>query len=79
MSQETLTALREMISTTWIGRHTCKDEDSYECIICETCIIFYQLGMEVLEYICPLPETSDLTKVIRCLFVSKIVFLPKWN
>ncbi|GAB6020639.1 hypothetical protein CHUAL_003310 [Chamberlinius hualienensis] len=62
VSKETLSLMLEMIKAPWAGRHTCLDEESFECSFCELCTIFYQFSLELMEFVSPIEEASDLIK-----------------
>lgn len=65
-----LTLMLDILLTSWPGNHNCDQEDDYrhtsdkdeaqsvQCQYCEMIAIWYQLGLVLMEYFCPVMEAT---------------------
>uniref|UniRef100_T1JB25 Protein unc-79 homolog n=1 Tax=Strigamia maritima TaxID=126957 RepID=T1JB25_STRMM len=60
VSRESLSLIKEMICSPWAGTHTCKDDTPHDCTFCELVTTFYQLSLEIIEFISPIMEVSKV-------------------
>ncbi|XP_063244249.1 protein unc-79 homolog [Bacillus rossius redtenbacheri] len=51
LAQDVCRLLRFMLCTSWVGVHTCAT--SPECQFCETCVVWHQLALALVQMLCP--------------------------
>ncbi|KAF2986245.1 hypothetical protein EK904_009773 [Melospiza melodia maxima] len=57
ISKDIISIINNVFQAPWGGSHTCqKDEKSVECGLCQSSILCYQLGFELLEQLAPKEE-----------------------
>ena len=49
--QDCCRLLKAMVGATWTGTHTCDDET--ECVLCESCVMWYQLALKLVKFLSP--------------------------
>ncbi|XP_039596951.1 protein unc-79 homolog isoform X5 [Polypterus senegalus] len=58
LSKDILSIITNVFQAPWGGSHTCqKDEKAVECNLCQSSILCYQLGCDLLERLSPKEET----------------------
>ncbi|XP_010139212.1 PREDICTED: protein unc-79 homolog, partial [Buceros rhinoceros silvestris] len=58
ISKDIISIINNVFQAPWGGSHTCqKDEKAVECGLCQSSILCYQLGFELLEQLAPKEET----------------------
>ncbi|CAM1320186.1 UNC79 (predicted) [Pycnogonum litorale] len=59
-AKDTLILMRDIVKVRWIGKHTCqmKKNKPPNCDACELSSIWFQLCVGLLEYLCPIMETT---------------------
>uniref|UniRef100_A0A8C6IPI5 Uncharacterized protein n=1 Tax=Melopsittacus undulatus TaxID=13146 RepID=A0A8C6IPI5_MELUD len=57
ISKDIISIINNVFQAPWGGSHTCqKDEKAVECCLCQSSILCYQLGFELLEQLAPKEE-----------------------
>uniref|UniRef100_A0A4W3HGP9 Unc-79 homolog, NALCN channel complex subunit n=1 Tax=Callorhinchus milii TaxID=7868 RepID=A0A4W3HGP9_CALMI len=57
LSKDIISIINNVLQAPWGGSHTChKDEKAIECILCQSSILCYQLGCDLLERLAPKEE-----------------------
>jgi len=57
ISKDIISIINNVFQAPWGGSHTCqKDEKAVECGLCQSSILCYQLGFELLEQLAPKEE-----------------------
>lgn len=57
ISKDIISIINNVFQAPWGGSHTCqKDEKAIECGLCQSSILCYQLGFELLEQLAPKEE-----------------------
>ncbi|XP_068803004.1 protein unc-79 homolog isoform X19 [Struthio camelus] len=57
ISKDIISIINNVLQAPWGGSHTCqKDEKAVECGLCQSSILCYQLGFELLEQLAPKEE-----------------------
>ncbi|NXW44069.1 UNC79 protein, partial [Nyctiprogne leucopyga] len=57
ISKDIISIINNVFQAPWGGSHTCqKDEKAVECGLCQSSILCYQLGFELLEHLAPKEE-----------------------
>lgn len=65
--------INNVFQAPWGGSHTCqKDEKALECSLCQSSILCYQLGCELLERLTPREEIRLVVRRTACLFMHQI-------
>lgn len=59
-AKDSLNLIRDLIKVPWIGSHTCNEKTSntLQCELCELGSVWFQLCVGLLEYLCPIMETT---------------------
>ncbi|KAM6961265.1 protein unc-79 homolog [Aplochiton taeniatus] len=75
LGKEIVGIINNVFQAPWGGSHTCqKDETALECSLCQSSILCYQLGCELLERLTP-REGIRLVEATDCL--EETLFLPQ--
>lgn len=65
--------INNVFQAPWGGSHTCqKDEKALECSLCQSSILCYQLGCELLERLTPREEIRLVVRHNMNLYASNI-------
>lgn len=60
--------INNVFQAPWGGSHTCqKDEKALECSLCQSSILCYQLGCELLERLTPRDEMNLVVRHTACI------------
>ncbi|CAG2058977.1 unnamed protein product [Timema podura] len=51
LAQDVCRLLKCMLGASWVGTHTCTSK--VECVFCESCVMWHQLALELMEYLMP--------------------------
>lgn len=50
-AQDACRLLKAMVAASWNGTHTCSDRS--ECMYCESCVMWYQLALQLVKFLSP--------------------------
>ncbi|XP_052119474.1 protein unc-79 homolog isoform X4 [Frankliniella occidentalis] len=50
-AQDACRLLKAMVGASWNGTHTCTDRT--ECMFCESCVMWYQLALQLVKFLAP--------------------------
>lgn len=65
--------INNVFQAPWGGSHTCqKDEKALECSLCQSSILCYQLGCELLERLTPREEIRLVVRHTACIFMHQL-------
>lgn len=65
--------INNVFQAPWGGSHTCqKDEKALECSLCQSSILCYQLGCELLERLTPREEIRLVVRQTACIFMHQL-------
>lgn len=66
ISKDIISIINNVFQAPWGGSHTCqKDEKAVECGLCQSSILCYQLGFELLEQLAPKEEIRLVVSIPR--------------
>ncbi|MEQ2198328.1 hypothetical protein XENOCAPTIV_011301, partial [Xenoophorus captivus] len=79
LGKDIVSIINNVFQAPWGGSHTCqKDEKALECSLCQSSILCYQLGCELLERLTPREEIR-LVEPTDCLEDTLIPFQPDFS
>lgn len=68
ISKDIISIINNVFQAPWGGSHTCqKDEKAVECGLCQSSILCYQLGFELLEQLAPKEEIRLVVSTRTCI------------
>ncbi|XP_049954031.1 protein unc-79 homolog [Schistocerca serialis cubense] len=53
LSQDVCQLLKAMVAVSWRTGHTCRIDDNDQCVFCESCVMWYQLALELVKLFAP--------------------------
>lgn len=66
ISKDIISIINNVLQAPWGGSHSCqKDEKAVECGLCQSSILCYQLGFELLEQLAPKEEIRLVVSTAR--------------
>lgn len=54
LAQDVSRLLKHMLLAAWVGTHSCGRAGAKECLFCESCVMWYQLALELVRFLAPL-------------------------
>ena len=64
-AQDACRLLKTMVGASWNGTHSCSDRS--ECMFCESCVMWYQLALQLVKFLAPQnpAHPPDVSKIIN--------------